>query len=117
MELFAAIQPEKQKVGAAISVVCDRLEHATLLQDRRAAVLSLKGFSREHKEAVAAEGLRGLLKSLSLDKEDNETLKATLECLLQLFVVPDGATVDDTSLWIADQFTLVCVRSIFEIHG
>ncbi len=106
MALFSAIQPEKQNVDDAISKLCDRLEHAILLQDRRAAVLSLKGFSREYKEAVVAGGLRGLLKSLSLDKEDTETLKATLECILILFSQEQPGKVDDTALWIADEFTL-----------
>lgn len=108
MSLLANFQVEKQKVDDAINIVCDRLEHATLLQDRRAAVLSLKGFAREYKEAVTAGGLRGLLKSLKIDKEDNETLNATLECLLLLFTVDEGGLVDDTALWIADEFTLVC---------
>lgn len=107
MSLLSSFQVEKQKADDAISVVCDRLEHATLLQDRRAAVLSLKAFAREHKEAVVAGGLRGLLRSLSIDKEDEELLHATLDCLLSLFAQVDGATLDDTALWIADEFTLV----------
>lgn len=107
MSLLATFQIEKQKVDDAISVVCDRLEHATLLQDRRAAVLALKGFAREYKEAVTAGGLRGLLKSLSIDREDQETLNATLECLLSLFSMDDVGRADDTTLWIADEFTLV----------
>lgn len=107
MSLLGSLQPEKQKVDDAINVVCDRLEHATLLQDRRAAVLSLKGFAREYKEAVTAGGLRGLLKSLTIDQEDDETLKATLDCLLALFTIDERGSVDDTTLWIADEFTLV----------
>lgn len=107
MSLLGNFSVEKQKVDDAINVVCDRLEHATLLQDRRAAVLSLKGFAREYKEAVTAGGLRGLLKSLKIDKEDNETLNATLECLLALFTIDAGGRIDDTALWIADEFTLV----------
>lgn len=106
MELLTSLKPERQSVDAAIQVVCDRLEHATLLEDRRAGVLSLKGFAREYKEAVTAGGLRGLLKSLTVDREDEETLKATLECLLLLFRIRDTEVIDDTALWIADEFTL-----------
>ena len=106
MELLTSLKPERQNVDAAIQVVCDRLEHATLLEDRRAGVLSLKGFAREYKEAVTAGGLRGLLKSLTVDREDEETLKATLECLLLLFRIQDSEEIDDTALWIADEFTL-----------
>lgn len=107
MSLLSPFQVEKQRVDEAINVVCDRLEHATLLQDRRAAVLSLKGFAREYKETVTAGGLRGLLKSLSIDREDEETLGATLECLLILFTADGTGQADDTALWIADEFTLV----------
>ncbi|BFZ55034.1 Vesicle-mediated ER to Golgi transport protein [Savitreella phatthalungensis] len=108
MSLLSSLAPEKQSVDAAIQVVCDRLEHATLLEDRRAGVLSLKGFAHEYKEQVTAAGLRGLLKSLNIDREDEETLKATLECLLLLFRVrtTGSGTIDDTTLWIADEFTL-----------
>ncbi|CCG81738.1 putative Intracellular protein transport protein [Taphrina deformans PYCC 5710] len=106
MSLLSTFQVEKQKVDDAINVVCDRLEHATLLQDRRAAVLSLKGFARDYKEAVTAGGLRGLLRSLTIDRDDEEILNATLECLLTLFTVDDGGHADDTALWIADEFTL-----------
>lgn len=107
MSLLSTFQVEKQKVDEAIDVVCDRLEHATLLQDRRAAVLSLKGFARDYKEAVTAGGLRGLLRSLAIDRDDEEILNATLECLLTLFTVDAGGLADDTALWIADEFTLV----------
>ena len=119
MELLTSLKPERQNVDAAIQVVCDRLEHATLLEDRRAGVLSLKGFAREYKEAVTAGGLRGLLKSLTVDREDEETLKATLECLLLLFRIQDSEEIDDTALWIADEFTLrpEHVFSLLDIVG
>lgn len=117
MSLLSNFQVEKQKVDAAINVVCDRLEHATLLQDRRAAVLSLRGFAREYKEAVTAGGLKGLLKSIKVDREDEETLNAALECLLSLFTVDDRGRVDDTALWIADEITLVKLIPIERDRG
>lgn len=63
----------------------DRLSPATLLADRRAAVLSLKGLSRDWKQEVGEGALSGLLEVLYNDAEvDAETGKAALETLTLL---------------------------------
>lgn len=91
-----------------IAKLCDRLLNSTLLEDRRAAVLGLKGFCRDYREVVVAGGLRGLIGELQRDKEDLETVKATLETLLLLFMRNrqiDASDVDEIALWLADEFT------------
>lgn len=91
--LLAQTQPKPQSAQATITRLCDRLNHSTQLEDRRAAVLALKGFSREYRETVAAGGLRGLIQALLQDYEDEETCRASLETLLILFIKSeDGAT-------------------------
>ncbi|KAK7203355.1 p115 like vesicle tethering protein [Myxozyma melibiosi] len=91
-----------------IAKLCDRLLNSTLLEDRRAAVLGLKGFCREYREAVVTGGLRGLIAELQRDRLDTETIKATLETVLLLFVrdkTDTTADVDYIALWLADEFT------------
>jgi len=41
-------QPKQQEPGEIIQTLCNRVQHATNLEDRRAAVLGLRGFSRDY---------------------------------------------------------------------
>lgn len=64
------------------------------MEDRRAAILSLRSFAREYKETVASGGLRGLIQTLARDYEDVDTAKVVLETLLLLFA-KDETNVSD----------------------
>lgn len=43
---------QHQTGSETIDKLCDRIEHATLLEDRRASVLALKSCSREHRRVM-----------------------------------------------------------------
>lgn len=107
--MFAIAQPPaKQNATDTIAVLSSRLQNATLLEDRRSAILGLRSFSREYPASVASGALRGLIQSLSNDAEDVDTIKSVLETLLQLFN-PDSASPEaseELSTWLADEFTL-----------
>lgn len=107
MELIQGlIQPPKvQSVDETIPTLCDRVENATLIGDRRSAVLGLKAFSREYREAVIASGLKPLLNTLKHDYIDESSVKAILETLLILFIRGDGDN-DLTRGWISQQSRL-----------
>ena len=65
-----------------IKRLSDCLSPSTLLADRRAAVLSLKGLSRDCRSDVGENALPGLLGVLENDAEvDPDTGKAVLETL------------------------------------
>ncbi|TFK44963.1 p115 like vesicle tethering protein [Crucibulum laeve] len=71
-----------QTPGDTIGRLSDRLSPATLLADRRAAVLALKGLSRDCKQDVGDRALPGLLDALINDAEvDADIGKAVLETL------------------------------------
>ncbi|KAG9312335.1 hypothetical protein JVU11DRAFT_7651 [Chiua virens] len=75
-----------------IAKLSDRLSPSTLLADRRAAVLSLKGLTRDCKAEVGERALPGLIQVLQNDAEiDADIGKAVLETLHHL------CEVDDTS--------------------
>ncbi|KIJ51264.1 hypothetical protein M422DRAFT_158428 [Sphaerobolus stellatus SS14] len=80
-----------QTAEETIGKLADRLSQNTLLGDRRAAVLSLKGLSRDWKAEVGEIALRGLLDILDKDAEiDSDIAKAVLETLHVLCDVGGG---------------------------
>ncbi|KAL8957917.1 MAG: hypothetical protein Q9193_004924 [Seirophora villosa] len=105
--ILEAQAPAKQNATATINTLCGRLQSATLLEDRRAAILGLRSFAKEWPASVASGGLRNLIKCLDKDIEDVDTTKITLETLLMLFN-PDASSPEaseDIALWLADEFT------------
>ncbi|KZT05438.1 uncharacterized protein LAESUDRAFT_727084 [Laetiporus sulphureus 93-53] len=88
-----------QSPADTIARLSDRLSPSTLLADRRAAVLSLKGLSRDHKADVGERALQGLLDVLQNDAEiDADIGKAVLETLNILCEVDDNASAQAREL-------------------
>ncbi|KAK4154138.1 p115 like vesicle tethering protein [Chaetomidium leptoderma] len=109
MSMFSTITtaPAKQSVSETIPVLSGRLSTATLLEDRRAAILGLRSFAKQYPASVASGALRSLIGSLSRDGEDVDTVKVALETLLMLFS-PDldsPEASEEIALWVADEFT------------
>ncbi|EDU40953.1 Intracellular protein transport protein [Pyrenophora tritici-repentis] len=107
MRVLEANAPPKQTATDTISTLSGRLTSATLLEDRRAAILGLRSFAKEYPASVASGALRGLIASLTKDGEDVDTLKVVLETLLMLFH-PDEQSPEaseEIELWLADQFS------------
>lgn len=106
--MFAiASAPAKQSVGDTITTLSGRLASATLLEDRRAAILGLRSFAKDYPASVASDSLRDLIEGLRKDGEDVDTVKIILETLLMLFN-PNEQSIeasDDIALWLADEFT------------
>lgn len=102
-----ASTPAKQSVSETITTLSGRLTSATLLEDRRAAILGLRSFAKEYPASVASGSLRGLIGSLSKDGEDVDTVKIVFETLLMLFNPnansPEAS--EEIALWLADEFT------------
>ncbi|KAI5995340.1 p115 like vesicle tethering protein [Pisolithus orientalis] len=75
-----------------IAKLSDRLSPSTLLADRRAAVLALKGLTRDCKADVGDRALPGLIQVLQDDAEvDPDIGKAVLETLHHLCEVDETA--------------------------
>ncbi|KAI1084361.1 p115 like vesicle tethering protein [Whalleya microplaca] len=107
--MFSSIAsaPAKQSVSETINVLSGRLASATLLEDRRAAILGLRSFAKEYPASVASGALRSLIGSLSNDGEDVDTVKVSLETLLMLFSPNQDSpeASEEIALWLADEFT------------
>ncbi|KAI0343622.1 hypothetical protein BDW22DRAFT_1356090 [Trametopsis cervina] len=88
-----------QTATDAIARLSDRLSPATLLSDRRAAVLALKGLSRDARTEVGERCLQGLLEVLQNDAEvDGDIGKAVLETLNILCEVDEDASAQAKEL-------------------
>ncbi|CEL09541.1 ARM repeat-containing protein [Aspergillus pseudodeflectus] len=99
--------PAKQTATDTINTLSSRLQSATLLEDRRAAIQGLRSFAKIYPASVASGALRPLISSLRNDREDVDTLKVVLETLLGLFS-PDESSPeasDEIALWLSDEFT------------
>ncbi|CAG8460120.1 7921_t:CDS:10 [Paraglomus brasilianum] len=81
---------QPQTAEDTVIKLCDRAANSTLLEDRRAAILGLKGLSREYKLEVGDKGLGVLLNILNEDRADIDTAKAILE-ILNILCTPDRA--------------------------
>ncbi|KAF1352701.1 intracellular protein transport protein-like protein [Lizonia empirigonia] len=108
MRVLEANAPPKQTATDTISTLSSRLSSATLLEDRRAAILGLRSFAKEYPASVASGALRGLIASLTKDADDVDTLKVVLETLLALFHPNDDSpeASDEIAMWLADEFTM-----------
>nr|KAH9976319.1 p115 like vesicle tethering protein [Lactifluus volemus] len=70
----------QQTPADTIARLSDRLSPSTLLADRRAAVLSLKGLARAHKQLVGAHALQGFLVIIQNDADvDPDIGRAAIE--------------------------------------
>ncbi|KAF2260560.1 hypothetical protein CC78DRAFT_523140 [Lojkania enalia] len=107
LRMLEAQAPAKQTATDTISTLSSRLASATLLEDRRAAILGLRSFAKEYPASVASGALRGLIASLTKDAEDVDTIKVVLETLLMLFNPNEHSpeASDEIALWLADEFT------------
>ena len=83
---------QPQSAADTIARLADRLSPSTLLADRRAAVLALKGLARDWKADVGELTLSGLVDVLQNDAEvDADIGKAVLETLIVLCEVDESA--------------------------
>ncbi|KAF2744696.1 hypothetical protein M011DRAFT_407967 [Sporormia fimetaria CBS 119925] len=98
MRMLEAQAPAKQTATETISTLCSRLSSATLLEDRRAAILGLRSFAKEYPASVASGALRGLIACLTKDGEDVDTTKVVLETLLMLFNPNEDSRQDNITI-------------------
>jgi intracellular protein transport protein USO1 len=82
----------QQTPADTITRLSDRLSPSTLLGDRRAAVLSLKGLARAHKQLVGVHALQGLLVIIQNDADvDPDIGRAAIETVVILCDTVDAS--------------------------
>ncbi|KAL9619948.1 MAG: hypothetical protein Q9160_005505 [Pyrenula sp. 1 TL-2023] len=107
LRILESQAPTKQTATDTINTLSGRLQSATLLEDRRAAILGLRSFAKQYPASVASGALRPLISSLTKDGDDADTIKVILETLLMLFNPDDNSpeASEEIGLWLADEFT------------
>ena len=116
--------PPLQTATATIDTLSARLQSATLLEDRRGAILGLRSFAKQYPASVASGSLRELIATLKRDgvgekasdskgdgtgAGDVDTIRLVLETLLMLFN-PDSSSPEageEIALFLADEFSMV----------
>ncbi|WWC61902.1 uncharacterized protein I303_104488 [Kwoniella dejecticola CBS 10117] len=94
-----------QTATETIEKLVDRINTSAAVEDRRTAVLGLKGLSRDWKEDVGAVALTPLIAVLEHDAPyDTEIAKAALETLMQLCETAEKPAKDDLGLKFTDMF-------------
>jgi hypothetical protein len=89
--------PPLQTATATIDTLCGRLQSATLLEDRRAAILGLRSFAKQYPASVASGSLRELITTLKRDGLGEDTAKrGTRDGVSQL--PQEGGDVDTIRL-------------------
>ena len=121
--------PPLQTATATIDTLAGRLHSATLLEDRRAAILGLRSFAKQYPASVASGSLRELITTLRRDglgqksgssdagrrgeegTGDVDTIRLVLETLLMLFNPDSGSPEagDEIAFFMADEFSMVCL--------
>jgi len=121
--------PPLQTATATIDTLSGRLQSATLLEDRRAAILGLRSFAKQYPASVAGGSVRELITTLRRDglgeagsnkdgkagkgeegSGDVDTIRLVLETLLML-CNPDSNSPeasDELAYFMADEFSMVC---------
>ncbi|THH16564.1 hypothetical protein EW146_g4110 [Bondarzewia mesenterica] len=108
-----------QTPAETIGRLSDRLSPSTLLADRRAAVLSLKGLVRDHKQIVGEQALSGLLEIIQNDAEiDRDIGRAALETTNMLCESLDTVRDQrDTGLANSDRILKGLLRSVWLLRA
>ncbi|GMK57887.1 hypothetical protein CspeluHIS016_0407210 [Cutaneotrichosporon spelunceum] len=94
-----------QTANDTISKLVEKIQTSPQVDDRRTAVLGLKGLSRDWKAEVGQEAFPSLLAVLQHDAPyDVDIAKAVLETLMSLCEVPEKPAKDDVGLKHIDIF-------------
>ena len=128
--------PPLQTATATIDTLCGRLQSATLLEDRRAAILGLRSFAKQYPASVASGSLRELIATLRRDglgekgssqdesgrrseegTGDVDTIRLVLETLLMLFNPDAGSPEagDEIAFFMADGFSMVGRVTLYNV--
>ncbi|OMJ20673.1 General vesicular transport factor [Smittium culicis] len=91
----------QQTPELTIQKLTDRVSASTLIEDRRAAVLGLKGLAKEYKRIVGEEALDPLLSLLQEEYEDPSLIKSILETINNLITTEEYDNPKEISLWHA----------------
>ncbi|KAJ3373183.1 Vesicle-mediated ER to Golgi transport protein [Allomyces arbusculus] len=73
-----------------IALLSNRLQHATLIDDRRAALKSLRGLARDYKPLVAQHAAAALLTSLHDNRHDLDMARDALEAIASILTINPG---------------------------
>lgn len=101
--VFNAINgpPKLPSPEDVVSKLADTISFATLLEDRRAAVLALRGLAKDCPLAVGTKAMAGLVAVLGTDARDPVIVRAAIETLAAVCT----ASLDDLGTMFSEIYT------------
>lgn len=103
-QLRGELSAAPQTANDTITKLVEKIQTSPQVDDRRTAVLGLKGLSRDWKADVGAAAIPSLIAVLVHDSpHDVDIAKAVLETLMQLCETQEKPTKDDVGLKHIDQ--------------
>ena len=109
---FEAYKPVQQDGVETVDKLSQRLLNAALLEDRRAAVLGLKGLAKDFKLHVGTNAMSTLVSILKNDILDTEIVTASLETLVILCKCDNIADPSDLGV----MFTEIYIKDPRNVH-
>lgn len=110
-QLRGELSAAPQTANDTITKLVEKIQTSPQVDDRRTAVLGLKGLSRDWKADVGAAAMPSLIAVLRHDApHDVDIAKAVLETLMQLCETQDKPSKDDAGLKHIDQLLEVSYK-------
>ncbi|KAI8871266.1 hypothetical protein GQ42DRAFT_162133 [Ramicandelaber brevisporus] len=81
----------RAQAQATIRRLADRAANSSLLEDRRSAVVALKGLAKSYPDLVGEHALTTLMQVLLHDRDDGRTVRPALEALKIMFTQHDDS--------------------------
>ncbi|CAF0760234.1 unnamed protein product [Didymodactylos carnosus] len=102
-----------------IERLCDRLQSATRIEDRRDAVRALKALSKKCKLEVGTQSMHLLAQVLQGDRTDLDIIQLALDALANVMTYEPGNEEEQASLPtdITAQFTEVFIKNKEHVHA
>lgn len=112
--VLGAPEPGQQPSGSeTVTILVDRVNNSTLLEDRRDACRALKAMSRKFRVEVGALATDTLKQVLELDRGDNETVNYALDTLNNV-MSPEQFEEEEENpqipMNIGEQFTEIYIK-------
>ncbi|XP_071442563.1 general vesicular transport factor p115 [Hetaerina americana] len=101
-----------QNEGAeTVEILLARIQHSTLLDDRRDACRAIKALSKKHRVEVGAHGMGILRQVLENDRRDNEIVSYAISSLCNIMDDQDPDSEDATGgESVGEQFTEMFIK-------
>lgn len=107
-------EEERRERREAVDKLCNRLSHASLLEDRRSAAMALKSISKHFQVEIGATALPILVEALERDFEDADLVKSIIETFISVCSEDVEMHVEFSEILLKDNRTVKLLLEALE---